>query len=330
MIDKMKSVADVFANYRTGLGAVQEVFADPEVAAGISGALDLMHAMTGRLIVAGMGKSGLIGRKLAATFASTGTPAYFVHPAEASHGDLGMIRSDDVLLMLSWSGETRELTDMLGYAQRFGVPTIAVTGAAKGTLAKRSGVAIVLPQLVEACPHNLAPTTSALAQLAIGDALAVTLLKMKGFTEEGFRNFHPGGKLGAALTPVSEVMHEGAALPLVAQSARVIDALAMISSKGYGIVGVQDDKGALVGVITDGDIRRYIEANAEGRMADVMHKACAHDIMTRSSISMAPDAMSAWALSILQTNRISASFVLKNRKPVGLITVLQLLGMGVA
>lgn len=330
MVDKMKSVAEVIANYRTGLGALEDVLSDPQVANAITEALDLMGAMTGRLIVAGMGKSGLIGRKLAATFASTGTAAYFVHPAEASHGDLGMIRSDDVLLMLSWSGETRELTDMLGYAQRFRVPTIALTGARGATLAKRSDVAIVLPKLVEACPHNLAPTTSALAQLAVGDAMAITLLKMKGFTEQGFRNFHPGGKLGAALTPVRDVMHKGDALPLVTHSARVIDALAMISSKGFGIVGVLDAKGALAGVITDGDIRRYLEGNAQGVMADVMHKRTAHDIMTRSSISVAPDAMCAWALNILQTNKISGAFVLEDRKPAGLVTVLQLLGMGVA
>lgn len=330
MVDKMKSVSDVIANYRAGLDTLQEVLNDPPIAAGIAEALDLMHAMTGRLIVAGMGKSGLIGRKLAATFASTGTPAYFVHPAEASHGDLGMIRPDDVLLMLSWSGETRELTDMMSYAQRFSVPTIALTGSAEGALARRSDVAIVLPQLAEACPHNLAPTTSALAQLAVGDALAVTLLKMKGFTEQGFRAFHPGGKLGAALTPVSEVMQKGDAMPLVETSTRVIDALAMISSKGFGIVGVRDEKGALCGVITDGDIRRYIEANSEGRMLDVMQGRSAQDIMTRSSISVAPDAMCAGALSILQANRISAAFVLEGRKPVGLISVLQLLSMGVA
>lgn len=328
--DRIQSVIDVIANYRAGLSMAETTVADPQVAASITDALTLLHEMTGRLIVAGMGKSGLIGRKLAATFASTGTPAYFVHPAEASHGDLGMIRSDDVLLMLSWSGETRELSDMLGYAQRFGVPTICLTGAPQGALARRADVAIVLPKVDEACPHNLAPTTSTLLQLAIGDALAVTLLKMNGFTPDGFRKFHPGGKLGSALTPVREVMHRGQALPLVGAEDPVFAALTEISAKGLGIVGIKAADDTLAGVITDGDIRRYLETNAHGRMDDVIHGRKAHDLMTQSHISLGPDGMAAAALNTLQTNRISAAFVLEAQKPVGLVTVLQLLQLGVA
>ena len=209
--------------------------------------------MRGRLIVAGMGKSGHVGRKLAATFASTGTPAHFVHPAEASHGDLGMIRAEDAILMLSWSGETRELSDMIAYAKRFGVPTIALTGAPEGTLARRADVAIVLPAAPEACPMRLAPTTSTLLQMAMGDALAIALLEARGFTAEDFRGFHPGGKLGAALSTVAEVMHRGEALPLLPEAAPMIDVIGEIGRKGFGIVGLCDEEGGrLAGVITDG------------------------------------------------------------------------------
>ncbi|MCL4130340.1 UNVERIFIED_CONTAM: hypothetical protein GTU68_036827, partial [Idotea baltica] len=214
--------------------------------------------MKGRLIVAGMGKSGQIARKLASTFASTGTPAYFVHPAEASHGDLGMIHGDDVLLLLSWSGETQELSDILEYSKRYHVPMIAMTAAPKSTLAQKADIAISLPKVAESCPHNLAPTTSALLQLAVGDSMAITLLGMKGFSTSAFREFHPGGKLGAVLTPVGEIMHGRATLPLCHQTAPIIDVLGQSSAQSYGVVGLVDDMGALVGIITDGDIRRYI------------------------------------------------------------------------
>ncbi len=328
--DRIGSVIEVIGNYHAGLGMAKTALAEPALAAAITGALGLLDQMTGRLIVAGMGKSGLIGRKLAATFTSTGTPAYFVHPAEASHGDLGMIRPDDVLLLLSWSGEADEMSDMLRYAQRFGVPTICLTGAGQSTLARRVDVAIVLPKVDEACPHNLAPTTSTMMQLAVGDALAVTLLKMKGFTQDGFRRFHPGGRLGSALTPLREIMHTHPALPLVAEDDPVFAALTEISAKGLGIVGVEAADNALIGVITDGDIRRYLEASSGGRMEDVIHGRKARDLMTQNHISLAPEALAAAALNTLQDNRISAAFVLEGQKPIGLVTVLQLLQLGVA
>lgn len=282
-MDQRTSIADVIDTNLHGLEAVKSALSTPELSAALDRALGLISEMQGRLIVAGVGKSGLIGRKLAATFSSTGTPAYFVHPAEASHGDLGMIHTNDVVLLLSWSGETKELSDILSYARRFGVPVISITGGANSTLAKSSDAPLVLPKAKEACPHNLAPTTSTLMQLAVGDALAITLLKMKGFTEESFRDFHPGGKLGAALTPVSDIMFKGDNIPLVHTDAPVIEVVGEISRKTLGIVGVTDDAGALQGVITDGDIRRYLEANSDGSMKDAMWETHARSLMTPGS-----------------------------------------------
>ena len=330
MDETVQSVKEVIANYASTLQRFEGALEGEALARSIAKAVDLLAESKGRLIVAGMGKSGLIGRKLAATFSSTGTPAFFVHPAEASHGDLGMIQKGDVALVLSWSGETKELSDVLVYAKRFAVPVIALTGALDGTLAKAADVALVLPRVEEACPHNLAPTTSTLLQLAVGDALAVTLLKRKGLTQEGFRQFHPGGKLGAALTPLRDVMHEGKELPLIAKDAAVIEVVAQISAKAFGIVGVLKSDGTLAGVVTDGDLRRFFEANADGRMSEIMHQRTAEDLMTKGSIALGPDGMCAWALNVLQANKIAAAFVLERGKPVGLITVLQLLSKGVA
>ncbi|MCK4713443.1 MAG: KpsF/GutQ family sugar-phosphate isomerase, partial [Marinosulfonomonas sp.] len=228
---------------------MQDAIATPDLAKAITGAADLIFNMKGRLILSGIGKSGHIGRKLAATFASTGTPAFFVHASEASHGDLGMIQSDDVLLLLSWSGETKELSDIIAYGLRFDVPMIGITGGASSTLATKAQFPLVLPKAQEACPHNLAPTTSTILQLAMGDALAITLLRMRGFSEESFRNFHPGGKLGAALMPVRDIMHKGADMPLMPLDAPVIEVISEISPKGFGIVGMQNPDGSLAGVI---------------------------------------------------------------------------------
>ncbi len=329
-MDQRASIADVIDTNLLGLEAVKSALSTPELSAALDRALGLISEMQGRLIVAGVGKSGLIGRKLAATFSSTGTPAYFVHPAEASHGDLGMIHTNDVVLLLSWSGETKELSDILSYARRFGVPVISITGGANSTLANSSDAPLVLPKAKEACPHNLAPTTSTLMQLAVGDALAITLLKMKGFTEESFRDFHPGGKLGAALTPVSDIMFKGDNIPLVHTDAPVIEVVGEISRKTLGIVGVTDDAGALQGVITDGDIRRYLEANSDGSMKDAMWETHARSLMTPGSIFLEPERLSARALHVLQSNKISAAFVIENDKPVGVVTLMQLLTLGVA
>ena len=330
MSDTIPSVQNVIANYRASLGDLSALLDTPSTAAAFDAAIEALQNMKGRLIVAGMGKSGLIGRKLAATFSSTGTPAYFVHPAEASHGDLGMIQSDDVLLLLSWSGETAELGDIITYSRRYEVTTVALTGRTNSTLAKRADIALVLPTVTEACPHNLAPTTSTMLQLAVGDALAVTLLQANGFTQASFRNFHPGGKLGSVLTPIRDVMRKKNTLPLVGQDTPMIDVIAEISRKAFGIVGIIDADGHLVGVVTDGDIRRFLEASTDQTMQDVMRKSRAQDHMTKGGVTLDPDRLTARALNVMQESKISAAFVVENGKPVGLVTVLQLLEMGVA
>ncbi len=322
------SVARTLATYGDAIATT--LAALPSLAEPIEHATSLLLTMKGRLIVAGMGKSGHVGRKLAATFASTGTPAHFVHPAEASHGDLGMIRGEDVILMLSWSGETRELSDMLAYAKRFTVPTIALTGAPSGTLARRADVAVVLPAAPEACPMQLAPTTSTLLQMAMGDALAIALLEAKGFTAEDFRGFHPGGKLGAALSTVAEIMHRGEALPLLPESAPAIEVIAEIGRKGFGIVGLTDEAHRLAGVVTDGDLRRYLEASSQRRMAEVMRRPASR-LMTPGSITLSPERLASTALATLQRHRIGAAFVTDGEgRPQGLVTMLELLRIGVA
>ncbi len=292
-------------------------------------ALDCIAAMHGRLILTGLGKSGHIGSKLAATFASTGTPAFFLHPAEASHGDLGMVQPEDVILALSWSGETRELADVVGYAKRRSVKLISITSVAESTLAKASDISIILPRVREACPHNLAPTTSTLLQLAMGDALAIALLQEKGLSEEGFHGFHPGGSLGAALKRLDEVMIQGDELPLVEENMSVVGALGVLSAKGKGIVGVTRS-GALQGVITDGDIRRYLESHAASTMREALHESPCRKLMTEGSVTFSSDIIAGEALSVLQERRISAAFVVEKNQPIGLVTMLRLLNRGVA
>lgn len=301
----------------------------PALAGALDQAVDLISDMQGRLIVTGLGKSGHIAAKLAATFASTGTPAYFLHPAEASHGDLGMVQQQDVVLALSWSGETRELSDVVGFAKRQGVPLVSLTGNADSTLAQAATAAISLPKVKEACPHNLAPTTSTLLQLAVGDALAIALLQKKGFSQESFHGFHPGGSLGAQLKLVEEVMHPKASLPLVPSDAPVITAISELSAKGFGIVGVTEGL-TLKGVITDGDIRRYLESQAEATMKGALHETSAKAIMTVGSVTLPPDMIAGEALSILQTRRIQAAFVTQDDRPIGLVNLLRLLNRGMA
>lgn len=320
-------IRQALATDRAGLDALLEAVGD--MSAKLDAAVDLVASSSGRLIVTGLGKSGHIGAKLAATFASTGTPSFFLHPVEASHGDLGMVTQHDVLIALSWSGETSELSDVIGYAKRQSVPLIALTGEANSTLAQAATVALVLPKVREACPHNLAPTTSTLLQMAMGDALAIALLQKRGFSEESFHSFHPGGSLGAALKRVDEVMHKAETLPLVKATAPVIDAIGVVSAKGFGIVGVIEGD-ALVGVVTDGDIRRYLETQADATMKGALHDALTRDIMTQGSTTLAPDMIAGEALAILQGRRISAAFVTEGTTPVGLITLLRLLNRGAA
>ncbi len=307
----------------------QLIDALPDLDTVLDEAVEVIAQMEGRLIVTGLGKSGHVGTKLAATFSSTGTPAYFLHPAEASHGDLGMVTPGDVILALSWSGETRELSDVLGYAKRRHVPLIALTGEADSTLAQAASVVLKLPKVREACPHNLAPTTSTLLQLALGDALAIAVLERKGFSEESFHTFHPGGSLGAQLKQVDEVMHDAQTLPLVAVDAPVITAITELSAKGFGIVGVVDGA-ELKGVITDGDIRRYLEQQADATMRGALHDAVTGDIMTTGSVTLAPSMIAGEALATLQSKRISAAFVVTDNKPCGLVTLLRLLNRGAA
>ena len=329
-VDPAASVLDAIECFSTGLIQMKATLNKPVMFAVLQKTAELIYNMKGRLILSGMGKSGHVARKLAATLSSTGTPAHFVHAAEASHGDLGMIQGDDVLMLLSWSGETGELSDIIAYATRFNVPIVAITGKADGTLARQARHTIVLPTAKEACPHNLAPTTSTLMQMAMGDALAITLLKMRGFSEENFHNFHPGGKLGAMLEPISKFMFSKDKLPLLDQSVPIFEVIAEISNKGFGIVGLLGRTGNLCGVITDGDIRRYLEKNASGSMQDVMWSTCAEDIMSPSSITLKPESLGARSLNTLQTHEISAVFVVHKNIPIGLITVLQLLQRGVA
>lgn len=264
-----------------------------------SEAVDLLLNAKGRVIVSGMGKSGHIARKIAATFASTGTPAHFVHPAEASHGDLGMMTRGDVVLVLSNSGETPELADLVAYTRRFGIPMIGVASRANSTLLQRADVAIVLPKLAEACGTGVVPTTSTTMTLALGDALAVALMEHRDFTPENFREFHPGGKLGAQLSKVSDLMHVDGAVPLVPADTPMSDALLEISQKGFGVVGVVDQNQRLIGIVTDGDLRRHMVGLLD-------HTAS--EVMTAGPATVAPTALAEEAVALMNERKITCLF----------------------
>lgn len=279
----------------------------------------------GRLIVTGMGKSGHIGRKLAATFASTGTPAFFVHPGEASHGDLGMITASDVIFALSWSGETAELKNIINYAKRFRISLIGVTGKADSTLGGASDVVLALPNAREACPHNLAPTTSSLMQLAIGDALAIALLESRGFSAREFHILHPGGRLGAMLKFVRDVMRSGDQMPLASSSALMSQAIIEMSAKGFGCVAITDDQGRLIGIVTDGDLRRNMPTRPDLLSANVL------EIMTHSPRTIRPDALASEALELINSSKIQALMVVDtDNRPIGILRMHDLLREGVA
>src|ERR1700691_5793718 len=265
-------------------------------------AVDLVRNAKGRLIVTGLGKSGHIGRKVAATFASTGTPAFFVHAAEAGHGDLGMITADDVILALSWSGEQPEMKTLITYAKRFRIALIAMTAERDSTLSKAADVALTLPKAREGCPHNPAPTTSSLMLLALGDALAIALLEGRGFTSVDFSVLHPGGKLGAMLKHIGDLMHTGAAVPLKPLGTSMSDALVEMSSKGFGCVGIVDSRGQIVGIVTDGDLRRHM------LRPDLM-TALVDDVMTKNPKTIRGDLLASEALEILNSSKITALIV---------------------
>ncbi|PVM84380.1 KpsF/GutQ family sugar-phosphate isomerase [Caulobacter endophyticus] len=283
-------------------------------------AVQVMHDAKGRIVCTGMGKSGHVARKIAATLASTGSQAMFVHPAEASHGDLGMIGPDDVVLALSKSGEARELADTLAYCKRFSIPLIAITAVATSQLGQAGDVLLLLPDAPEATAEVNAPTTSTTLQIALGDALAVALLESRGFTASDFRVFHPGGKLGAVLRTVADLMHGQDELPLIGEGAPMSEALLVMSQKRFGAVGVTDAAGALVGLITDGDLRRHMD----GLMGHA-----AGEVMTKGPLVIGPHALAAEALKVMNERRITVLFVVESGKPVGVLHVHDLLRAGV-
>ena len=262
-------------------------------------AIELMLAARGRIIISGMGKSGHVARKIAATFASTGTPAHFVHPAEASHGDLGMMASGDVVIVLSNSGETPELANLVAYTRRFNIPMIGVASRKNSTLLKQSNVAIVLPQLGEACGTGVVPTISTTMTLALGDAMAIALMEHRKFTPENFREFHPGGKLGAKLAHVRDLMHSGDSIPLVNIKTPMSDTLLIMSQKGFGVVGVTDSDGYLKGIITDGDLRRHMTG-----LLDMT----AGSVMTANPRTVTPNILAAEAIGVME-GKITCLFV---------------------
>ena len=285
-------------------------------------AAELIRNAKGRLIVTGLGKSGHIGRKIAATFASTGTPAFFVHAAEASHGDLGMITADDVILALSWSGEQPEMKNLITYAKRFRIPVIAMTADRDSTLSQASDVALALPRAREACPHNLAPTTSSLMLLALGDCLAIALLEGRGFTSVDFSVLHPGGKLGAMLKYIRDLMHVDQAVPLRPLGTPMSDALFEMTSKGFGCVGIVDARGLLVGIVTDGDLRRHMGPDLMSALVD--------NVMTKSPKTVGRGTLASEALEMLNSSKVTALMVTDAGRPVGIVHIHDLLRAGVA
>jgi len=287
-------------------------------------ALDLLTVNGGgRVIVSGMGKSGHVARKIAATMASTGTPAAYVHPGEASHGDLGMITPHDAILALSNSGETPELTDVVNYSRRFDIPLVAITSRADSALAQAADCALILPPVGEACPMGLAPTTSTTMMLALGDALAVALLERRNFSPADFQVFHPGGKLGRRLLKVSDLMHAGDQLPVAPADMPMSEALLVMTNKSFGCVAVLDDEGRLIGVVTDGDLRRHMEPRLFERKAS--------EVMSANPKTTRPNALAAEALRVMNARSITSLFVADDdRRPVGIIHVHDCLRAGVA
>ena len=285
-------------------------------------ALDFMQDSKGRIIITGMGKSGHIGRKIAASLASTGTPSFFVHPAEASHGDLGMITEDDVVIAISNSGESRELIDILNYCKRFGIKLIAITKNPESSLAKAGDIILELPNNGEACPLGLAPTNSTTATLVLGDILTIGMIERKGFSKEDFNDRHPGGKLGSILKRVSDLMHTGQEMPILDENSNMQAVLLEMTSKRLGCVGFINQTGELTGILTDGDLRRCLSAKILEEKAS--------DLMTRNPKTISPDAMTAEALKIMHDKKITNLFVLQDKKPIGVIHIHDLLNNGVA
>jgi arabinose-5-phosphate isomerase len=318
----LRSAGRTIETERAGLDALAAALGN-----GLSGpftrAVETLGSISGRVIVTGVGKSGHVGAKIAATLASTGTPSQFVHPAEANHGDLGMITRNDAIIVLSWSGESAELKGILAYSRRFQIPLVAFTSGVSSTLAREADIVLGLPREQEACPHGLAPTTSTLMQLALGDALAVALLEAKGFTAGDFHTFHPGGQLGANLAHVADVMHTGDSVPLVRSGTLAPDAIMTLSLRKFGCVGVTDADGRLIGIVTDGDVARNLGRNLVDQPIDA--------IMTSNPKTIAPTALASTAMAILNQNSIGALIVTDpDRSPLGIVHFHDLLRIGVA
>ena len=317
----IQSACQVIDKEIKGLEILKQSFSDAFVKA-----VEKMMAVKGRIIISGMGKSGHIGQKIAATLASTGTPAFFVHPGEASHGDLGMLTKDDLLLAISNSGESKEMADIISYSRRFGIPMIAITSVMDSTMSKAADLTLLIPDkktAPEACPLGLAPTTSTTTTLALGDALAVALIEQKGFSAEEFRDRHPGGKLGNVLLRARDLMVKGDDMPLVPLQMSMSEALVIMMAKSWGCLGVTDENGTLVGMITDGDLRRHMGN-------DLINKT-AGDIMTRNPKTVIGDLLCVEVLRLMNEKMITNLFVVDaEMKPLGLLTMHLLLQMGVA
>jgi arabinose-5-phosphate isomerase len=305
----------------SGIAAISAALQGP-LGSAFAAAVGAILAAKGRVIVTGLGKSGHVARKIAATLASTGTPAFFVHSAEASHGDLGMITADDVIVALSWSGEQPEMKNLITYAKRFRIALIAMTAEPESTLSLAADVALILPKAREACPHNLAPTTSSLMLLALGDSLAIALLEGRGFTSVDFSVLHPGGKLGAMLKYARDLMHTGDAVPLRPLGTPMSDALVEMTSKGFGCVGIVDGRGHIVGIVTDGDLRRHMRPDLMTAVVD--------DVMTRNPKTIGRDLLASEALEMLNSSKITALIVTDAKKPVGIVHLHDILRAGVA
>jgi arabinose-5-phosphate isomerase len=304
----------------SGIAAISTALQGP-LGAAFTATVDLIRQAKGRVIVTGLGKSGHVARKIAATLASTGTPAFFVHAAEAGHGDLGMITTDDVIVALSWSGEQPEMKNLVNYSARFAIPMIALTSNAESSLGQAARIVLELPKAREACPHNLAPTTSTLMQAALGDALAIALLEGRGFTALEFANFHPGGKLGAMLKHTSDLMQSGDALPLKPLGTVMSDALVEMSAKGFGCVCIVDARGQLAGIITDGDLRRQMRPDLLTALVD--------DVMTGNPKTISRDSLASEAVELLNAAKITMLVVTEAGKPVGILHLHDLLRAGV-
>jgi len=302
-----------------GLSALEAALQDG-LGKALTSAIRQIARAQGRVVVTGLGKSGHIGAKIAATLASTGTPAFFVHAAEANHGDLGMIGLGDVILALSWSGETVELQGIVNHSRRFRIPLIALTSGKDSALGRAADIVLLLPKVEEACPHGLAPTTSTIMQLAMGDIIAVSLLEARHFSAHDFKIFHPGGNLGASLRLIRDIMHVGDELPLVPSGTSMPVAMQILATKHFGCVAVVDGKGSLIGIVTDGDLARMIHRDLSGEVID--------NVMTRTPITVSPDMMAAAAIALINEFQISALLVCQDDCPIGIVHFHDLLRIG--